>query len=328
MGRRDQPPLSLLVAAWWSSAVVAVMTSKVCLSNGLDPLHLFVFQFEISTLLLWLLLWLNHMPRELTGEVWLVYKVAGSYAAAFVCTNLAFSLSSTPFVEAVKAGEPLTTCLLSALWLGQIERGATYLSLVPIMLGVFLVSYSAEGEFRRDALLATLASNVGFSARAVLAKQLRQDFPQSCCAKSDLVLFYHVSLYGLLFLLPLVVLRDGYSALSGLPVFGVQLDSNLSTAALMSVAALNGVCFAVYNGASFAVLSHVSANSHAALNLLRRVVIICTSALFFSVQIRAVHAAGIALALAGGLLHARVRLRAAAAADYLQLANFDKLRVV
>ena len=41
-----------------------------------------------------------------------------------------------------------------------------------------------------------MGANLGFSARAVLAKVMKAEHPQSACAKSDFVLFYHVSRIG------------------------------------------------------------------------------------------------------------------------------------
>lgn len=326
-----QPPLLVLVAVWWVSAIFAVITSKACLSQGLLPLHLCAVQLFAGAVLCRLALVLRQEPHALNGGASLVHGIAITYSAAFLCTNLAFSLSSTPFVETIKAAEPLSTCLLAALWLRELERPAAYLALLPIMLGVGLASHSADGAYRRDALLATLASNFGFSARAVLAKRLRLERPQSFCARSDLVLFYHVNRLGLLFMLPVVAIYDAYRALaaSAVPVE----PRTLSAGVLALMFAANGACFTLYNGASFAVLKRVSANSHAVLNLLRRVVIISTSAAVFSIHISVWNAAGIAVALIGGLLYAQVKQAETASGRLLDMAlstpaRLDKLRLV
>lgn len=328
-----QPPLPVLVAVWWVSAIFAVITSKVCLSHGLQPMHLCVVQFFAGSVLCRLALVLRKEPCAMHGRSPLVHGIALTYAAAFLCTNVAFSLSSTPFVETVKAAEPLSTCLLAAVWLREPERRAAYLALLPIMLGVGLASYSADTAFRRDALFATLASNFGFSARAVLAKRLRREGAQSVAARSDLVLFYHVSRLGLLFVLPIVALCDGNTALRDLPTPAEARTLPVSVLALMSAA--NGACFTVYNGASFAVLSRVSANSHAVLNLFRRVVIITTSAAFFSIRVSVWNAVGVAVALVGGLLYAQVKQAPTASSGGLldmalsgPASRFDKMRIV
>jgi drug/metabolite transporter (DMT)-like permease len=326
-----QPPLLLLVAAWWVSAIFAVITSKVCLSHGLQPMHLCAAQFLSGAVLCRLALVLRHKSHAMSGDAALVHGIAITYAAAFMCTNVAFSLSSTPFVETIKAAEPLSTCLLAALWLREFDRPVAYLALLPIMLGVGLASHSADSAYRRDALLATLASNFGFSARAVLAKRIRRERPHSPCARSDLVLFYHVSRLGLLFMLPLVAVHDAYRAMAGSAAPLQPSTLPAGTLALMSIA--NGACFTIYNGASFAVLSRVSANSHAVLNLLRRVVIITTSAAFFSIHVSVANGAGIAVALAGGLLYVRAKQAPVAGGRLLDTAlsstpRFDKLRIV
>uniref|UniRef100_A0A7S3TD27 Sugar phosphate transporter domain-containing protein n=1 Tax=Strombidinopsis acuminata TaxID=141414 RepID=A0A7S3TD27_9SPIT len=319
-----------MVALWWGSAVLAVITSKVCLSRGMQPMHLSLIQFSVATALLWLVLRLRHNSQEIGAGSKLVRNVAATYAAAFMLTNLAFSLSSTPFVETIKAGEPVSTCLLAALWLREVDSLATYLTLLPIVAGVALASYSAHGAHSGHAFVATVASNIGFSARAVLAKRLKKEHPESPCAKSDIVLFYHVSRIGLCFIAPVVLTHDGYCWLMGAAIS----TSKLPTSSLVGLACLNGICFAIYNCTSFAVLSRVSANSHAVFNLLRRVVIISTSTIFFSLDVSLWNICGIAIALAGGLLYAKVKFatnsRGRNLGFYagLRTSDVDKLRIV
>lgn len=65
------------------------------------------------------------------------------------------------------------------------------------------------------ALLATIASNFAFAARAVLVKALKREHHNSPCARSDALLFFRVSSIGAIWLLPLG-LWDVYSSRSEL----------------------------------------------------------------------------------------------------------------
>merc|ERR1711879_802433 len=90
------------------------------------------------------------------------------YTLGFFFTNLAFSLANASFVETVKSGEPISTVVLANLLLGEVESTATYLSLIPVVVGVAMAS-SGEAGGSVAAFLATMCSNFGFSGRAVYA---------------------------------------------------------------------------------------------------------------------------------------------------------------
>ena len=117
-----------------------------------------------------------------------VARVAASYTVGFALTNTAFSLASAPFVETVKALEPVSTAALARLRLGDRESCATYATLVPIVAGVALATgggVADAGPNRGLALAAVLACNVCFSLRAVFAKELRRDAPACVEIKSS-----------------------------------------------------------------------------------------------------------------------------------------------
>lgn len=61
-----------------------------------------------------------------------------------------------------------------------------------------------------------LCSNVGFSLRAVFAKELRRSFPSSTVASSSVALFHHVSRYGLAPLLLAALVHDRATLLAAL----------------------------------------------------------------------------------------------------------------
>uniref|UniRef100_A0A0G4GLB7 Sugar phosphate transporter domain-containing protein n=1 Tax=Chromera velia CCMP2878 TaxID=1169474 RepID=A0A0G4GLB7_9ALVE len=90
--------------------------------------------------------------------------VLGTFAGSVSLTNV------------IKAGEPVTTCFLSAVFL---ESGvfslATYLTLLPVIGGVGMASVSATMRFNWPAFVASSVSNFGSSMRAVLCKMLSRD---------------------------------------------------------------------------------------------------------------------------------------------------------
>ena len=299
--------LPLLVVLWYGSSCLAITTSKLCMERARVPFVLCACQFGAATLLTKALLVLEdrRKPAAAGGgrAVGAVARVAASYTVGFALTNTAFSLASAPFVETVKALEPVSTAALARLRLGDRESIATYATLAPIVAGVALATgggVADAGPDRSLALAVVLACNVCFSLRAVFAKELRRDAPAARAAASGVALFHDVSRLGLppLVLLAAAAERDALAA---------ALAPAARPGLLLARLAVNGVAYAAYNLASFLVLARVATTTHAVLNVFRRVAVIAVTAAVFRVPVSPLNAAGVALAVAGVVAFAASR---------------------
>ena len=192
-----------------------------------------------------------------------------------------------------------------------------------------------------------LASNVSFSARAVLTKTLKRRFPAAPASASDAQLFYDVSRWGVVLLLPFAALLDAPTLLrllldDGSGVYagrhwladaaatatgsdppppapppppgvhappGMYPGNSAGGVRLLLWLLLNGCAHATYNGVSFVVLGRVSVASHAVLNIVRRIVCIAAAAVVFGTPVSAWNWAGVALAGLGVLAFARSKER-------------------
>ena len=182
-------------------------------------------------------------------------------------TNAALAHAPAPYVETVKAAEPISTVLLAAVLLGERESAASYCALLPVCIGVGMASLSGGagaggagggggggggsggGWDAGLAFVLCLCANVGFSTRAVLAKRLRQVHAQahlqasqggggqggggsSSGASGDVRLFFEVSWRGAALLLPAAALLDGGAVL--------QAPTDFAWGAYAARLALNG----------------------------------------------------------------------------------------
>mmetsp|Transcript_26569 Transcript_26569/g.106391 ORF Transcript_26569/g.106391 Transcript_26569/m.106391 type:complete len:364 (+) Transcript_26569:296-1387(+) len=319
--------LVLLIAVWYGSSCIAITTSKICMTAARVPFVLCSTQCLTAVLTtrgyLWLLGRGNVSRLRRPAEKWAVLKVSVGYSAGFALTNVAFAMASAPFVETVKAAEPVSTALLAIALLGERERAATYAALVPIVLGVAAATGgggSGDSLFSLAALT-VVASNLCFSLRAVFAKALKAQHPGSAAARSAIALFYHVSRYGLPGFLAAAVLRGDVATLVSAVVAKYSGDdsghprpSSSSTAGQVAslerphtfLAALvaNGLAYTTYNMASFMVLARVSTTTHAVLNVFRRVVVIGVTAIYFREPMTASGLAGVLTAAFGVAVYA------------------------
>mmetsp|Transcript_6989 Transcript_6989/g.11750 ORF Transcript_6989/g.11750 Transcript_6989/m.11750 type:complete len:265 (+) Transcript_6989:84-878(+) len=258
----------VLIILWFAASIAAVTTSKITVSS-VGPLQLCTVQFLAAALIERIqLAWVQHCIRPLAREAQLVKRVALTYTLGFAFTNIAFSLANASLVETVKAGEPISTVLLAAMMLGEVERVPTYISLVPIVLGVALAS-SGDATFNLPSSASTFAANICFSSRTVLTKKMKNAHPGCPCATSETCLFYHVSKLGLLLLLlPALSLQS----MAWLLVDG-QLANQAAAATpanampLVMFLCFNATMYTMYNQMSWMVLSRVSSATHAVLNM-------------------------------------------------------------
>jgi len=285
----------LLIFLWYASSLLAITTSKMTMQMAKVPLVLCSAQFLTATFVSGSTLALQGSTMS-PGRAGLsvLGGVAVTYTLGFFFTNLAFSLANASFVETVKSGEPISTVILAFLLLREREKTTTYASLLPVVLGVAMAS-SGEAGGGLAAFLATVASNFGFSARAVFAKQLKKDHPSSPAAKSDVSLFFHISWMGLVGLLPLAFFTETDPLKQAVGVQGFDLSR------FLAVMSCNGLMYTAYNQFSFMVLSRVSTATHAVLNVCRRVCVIGVTTVVFGTPLTFVNGIGIVIAVAGML---------------------------
>ena len=223
--------LTPLIIVWYSFSLLAIYTSKVILDS--TPCAASLCALQLGAAALGCQIWSRLTPRgkdhdehgrgpaPLTvAEYGMVCIIALSYSFGFVFTNAAYEFAAPAFVETVKAVEPLSTVALATAILGEREHMLTLCSLVPLVLGVAMASGLGDGHvaaaFSAAGMTLSLASNLSFSARAIATKQLRTAHPSVAAVRSDLVLFYHVSRLGVLWLLPMAGLLDARALASAL----------------------------------------------------------------------------------------------------------------
>ena len=334
-----------LVAVWYLASILAIVTCKSVLLTVACPATLCATQLACAAAGLRLMgsgerTKSASLPPLAQPEFKLVLAIGASYCFGFLLTNAAIAYAAPSFVETIKSGEPLSTVVLAAAFLGERDSLLTLACLVPIVLGVSMASgFGGSDHFSAVGFSLALASNFSFSGRAVLTKALRRYHPEARASRSDSVLFYHVSRLGFWLVLPVSLLVDagvlkvallgsggggsgGDDDDDGMPpraivVSGTNSGSNggdgggggdgSSGGALHLLALLlaNGCAHALYNGVSFAVLSRVTVTTHAVLNIVRRVALIAVTAVLFGTRVSAFNWAGVALAVAGCIGFAR-----------------------
>ena len=293
-----------MVFVWYLSAIFSITTSKTILMNMPYPYILCLCQCCVAYTISMYISTSMKTYRSLSGpSVILVVSIGVTYTLGFILTNMAFSKVSTSFAETVKASEPLTSVLFGYIFYSEFLSVKTYLTLIPICIGVATSCMSSD-VFNWVGFSLAMGSNAFFSARAVLSKVLMRSHPD---AMNEITLFTHISFVGILLVLPFACLFDF------LPIINESIEENLKNEGSISSFTLsilyicNGIAYTTYNLMSFLVLVRTNIATHAVLNVFRRVFIIVFTAMYFRNHLSTLNMLGILLSIMGVLLFNRVK---------------------
>ncbi|CAL4965558.1 unnamed protein product [Urochloa decumbens] len=293
--------LGAMIVAWYLLNIYFNIYNKQVL--GVLPLPLpytiTAFQLAFGSVLIFLM-WatkLHPAPRLSAAQLGKIAPLALGHMLGTVFTNMSLGKVAVSFTHTIKASEPLFTVLLSGLFLGEVPSLPVLGSLVPIVGGVALASFT-EVSFNWTGFWSAMASNLTNQSRNVLSKKLLADDKD---AMDDINLFSVITVLSFLLSCPLMLFVEGVKFTPGyLQSTGLNLQE------LCVRAALAGFCFHGYQKLSYLILSRVSPVTHSVANCVKRVVVIVSSVLFFSTPISPVNALGTGAALGGVFLYSRL----------------------
>lgn len=222
-----------------------------------------------------------------------IFPPAAMHAIGHVAANLSFAAVAISLTHTVKTLEPAFNVILSKVVLGEATPLPVMFSLVPIMLGVAMAS-AAELSFNWYGFISAMISNLTFGFRAVWSKKAMNNIKNlgstgiyawttliSCLICAPGVLIFEPAVWG--------AIKEQVAA-KGLVAFATPL---------LSV----GILYHLYNQFAFNTLARVSPVSHGVCNVVKRVVIIATSVLFFGNVLTLQTKVGTAVALIGTYLY-------------------------
>ncbi|XP_066317073.1 phosphoenolpyruvate/phosphate translocator 3, chloroplastic-like [Miscanthus floridulus] len=293
--------LGAMIVAWYLLNIYFNIYNKQVL--GALPLPrpytITAFQLAFGSLLIFLM-WatrLHPAPKLSAAQLGKIAPLAVGHMLGTVFTNMSLGKVAVSFTHTIKASEPFFTVVLSALFLGEVPSLPVLGSLVPIVGGVALASFT-EVSFNWTGFWSAMASNLTNQSRNVLSKKLLAGDKD---VMDDINLFSVITVLSFLLSCPLMFLAEGIKFTPGyLQSTGLNLQE------LCVRAALAGLCFHGYQKLSYLILSRVSPVTHSVANCVKRVVVIVSSVLFFSTPISPVNALGTGAALAGVFLYSRL----------------------
>eukprot|EP00922_Rhytidocystis_sp_ex-Travisia-forbesii_P054350 GHVS01080581.1.p1 GENE.GHVS01080581.1~~GHVS01080581.1.p1 ORF type:complete len:622 (-),score=158.15 GHVS01080581.1:338-2203(-) len=226
----------------------------------------------------------------LTQAIW--------HSANHLSAVVALGAGAISFVHIVKAAEPAFTAFLSTLTGSKPLSAATYISLVPVILGVSLASLK-ELSFTWTALVGATMSNVGSAMRGIEAKKTLSN-PTAIGHNLTAPNVYALLTACAATMLAPVALLD---CKNWRPVYEQAVANGHSPMDIAKHILASGWWYYLYNEVAFVALQRLNPVSHAVANTVKRVFLILTSVLVFGSKFTAVGAGGSAMAVGGTLLY-------------------------
>jgi solute carrier family 35 protein E1 len=245
-------------------------------------------------------LWLfgvRKVPKMTTGEMLKLSPSALGHLATHVGAVIAFFAGAVSFGHIVKASEPVVSCMLNAVFCGEVLAWPVYASLLPIIGGVGLASAS-EMSFNWLCFGAAMGSNLGSAARGVYSKKVMGSggIGENMTPSN---IYAVLTIMATFMLIPISLGMEGPKAM----IEGFKAAHAAGGTQFLLQMLYSGLFYYLYNEVAFLALGQLDPVSHAVSNTMKRVVIIITSIIVFRTPVTALGIAGSSIAIGGTLLY-------------------------
>lgn len=266
------------------------------------PTTVTAFQFGCGTVMI-ILMWTLNLyarPKLTRSQFAAILPLAVAHALGNLLTNISIGTVNVSFTHTIKAMEPFFTVLFAALFLGEKPTIWLVSSLVPIVGGVALASFT-EASFNWTGFCSAMASNVTNQSRNVFSKKFMVRKEDSL---DNINLFSVMTITSFILLFPAAIFMEGTKFT---PYLQSAASQGLNIRELCVRSLLAGFCFHSYQQVSYMILQMVSPVTHSVGNCVKRVVVIVSSVIFFQTPVSPVNSIGTVAALAGVYVYSRAK---------------------
>ncbi|KAD5961125.1 hypothetical protein R6Q59_014110 [Mikania micrantha] len=295
--------LAAMFGVWYLLNIYFNILNKQVLKVFPYPTTVTTFQFGCGTLMV-LIMWtlkLHPRPKIYKSQIVPVLMLGVAHTMGNLLTNISLGKVAVSFTHTIKAMEPFFTVVFSVLLLSKRPTLWVVSSLVPIVGGVALASFT-EASFNWIGFGSAMASNVTNQTRNVLSKKFMSRKEE---ALDNINLFSVMTIIAFILLIPFAFFLEGFKLTPEYLQFAASQGVNVRELCVRSI--LTGIFFHSYQQVSYMILGMVSPVTHAVGNCVKRVVVIVSSVIFFRTPVSPVNSLGTGLALAGVFLYSKAK---------------------
>ncbi|PON52485.1 Triose phosphate/phosphoenolpyruvate translocator [Parasponia andersonii] len=295
--------LGSMFGIWYLLNIFFNIFNKQVLKVYPFPATVTAFQSGCGTLMI-LFVWafnLYSRPKITRSQFAAIVPLALAHTLGNLLTNVSLGKVAVSFTHTIKAMEPFFTVLFSALFLAEIPTLWVVSSLIPIVGGVALASFT-EATFNWIGFCSAMASNITNQSRNVFSKKFMVQEEETL---DNINLFSVITIISFILLVPSAILLEGVKFSPLYLQSAASQGLNIKELCVRSL--LAGFCFHSYQQVSYMILQMVSPVTHAVGNCVKRVVVIVSTVVFFQTPVSPINSLGTAVALAGVFLYSRAK---------------------
>jgi solute carrier family 35 protein E1 len=285
--------VALFFLAWYIFSSLTSNTNKAILEVLALPMTLTETQFLFTGLYCFILIkvgtyQLEPMTKDLLKKV---VPLSIGNILAHVLSQISIAFVPVSFTHTVKASSPIFTIALSWYFFQESFSTNVITSVIPIVMGVCLSSFT-ELNYNFIGFATAILSTAIFSAQNIYSKVL---FKSKQIDHINLLLYTSVAAF--IILLPPWLFTESTQLING-------LNSNGTYGYLILA---NGFCHFMQSMVAFKVLSMVSPLTYSVANTCKRIFVIISSILYFGNVVAPLNGVGITLALGGVFWYNKVQ---------------------
>ncbi|KAF7356405.1 Glucose-6-phosphate phosphate translocator 1 [Mycena venus] len=299
----------LLCTLWYTSSALSSNTGKAIMTQFRYPVTLtFVqFGFVAGYCLLFMspVIRFSRLRRPTRQIIQNTLPMGMFQVGGHIFSSLAISRIPVSTVHTIKALSPLFTVAAYALLFGVSYSSKTYISLLPLTIGVMLAMSFDVSASSTIGLLCAFGSALVFVSSNIFFKKIMPSNAQTTSHKLDkLNLLFYSSGMAFLLMIPIWFYYDFRT---------LFFASSSAAAAAASAAAgkpppahsvgyyffMNGTVHFAQNIIAFVILASTSPVTYSIASLIKRVWVICIAIVWFSQPIHPVQGLGILLTFTG-----------------------------
>ncbi|XVE67899.1 hypothetical protein DITRI_Ditri09bG0025000 [Diplodiscus trichospermus] len=295
--------LGAMFAIWYLLNIYFNIFNKQVLKVYTFPATVTAFQSGCGTLMI-LVMWatnLYHRPKLTRSQLAAIIPLAVAHTLGNLLTNVSLGTVNVSFTHTIKAMEPFFTVFFSILFLGEWPTFWIVSSLIPVVGGVALASFT-EASFNWIGFCSAMASNVTNQSRNVLSKKFMVRKEDTL---DNINLFSVITIISFILLVPAAILLEGVKFTPSYLQSAANQGLNIRELCIRSL--LVGFCFLSYQQVSYMILQMVSPVTHSVGNCVKRVVVIVSSVIFFQTPVSPINSLGTTLALIGVFLYSKAK---------------------
>ncbi|KIM90596.1 hypothetical protein PILCRDRAFT_94931 [Piloderma croceum F 1598] len=299
----------LLCSLWYTTSALSSNTGKAILTQFRYPVTLTFVQFGFVAL--YCLLFMSPSVRfsklrPPTKEIIRSTLPMGMFqVGGHMFSSMAISRIPVSTVHTIKALSPLFTVAAYALLFGVSYSAKTYLSLLPLTVGVMLACTFDVSASNTTGLLCAFGSALVFVSSNIFFKKIMpspskaNNHPQSAHKLDKLNLLFYSSSMAFLLMIPIWLYYDLPAFLSPLTLVAHPSHGHANPHSVTYYVFMNGTVHFAQNIIAFVILSSTSPVTYSIASLIKRVAVICIAIVWFSQSVHPVQGFGIGMTFFG-----------------------------